>query len=302
MIEIKAGESHCSVTPGLGGGIAHWSVAGQQMLRGAGGPEIEPAIRSGLSSYPLVPWSNRIGNGRFKWNDREVQIATNFAPEPHSIHGIGWDDAWQIEAQSQSSVTLALEHLGDDRWPWPFLARQVLAVEADSLTIIMSARNLASEPVPLAVGHHPYFDRQGASLWFNAERVWMNGDDMLPTDSVRPSGMFDFSQNGALDGRIVDHCFAGWDGKARVAWEGRPFSMLITSDLPAAVVYVPDGVDRFCFEPVPHCNNALNLVDADPPMPIVASGRWFEARICFSAYPSPKSVVASAGCFGVQLV
>jgi galactose mutarotase-like enzyme len=74
-----------------------------------------------------------------------------------------------------------------------------------------------------------------------------------------------------------------WDGRARIAWEGRPLELLITSDLPAAVVYIPKGEDRFCFEPVPHCNNALNREDADPPMPVVAPGEEFTAVIRFEA-------------------
>jgi aldose 1-epimerase len=253
------------------------------MLRSASEAEIKSGKRLGLASFPLVPWSNRIGGGHFRWGGRDLQITLNFVPEPHAIHGIGWDDAWQVEVQGAASITLALDHAGDARWPWPFSARQTLTVEENSLTISLSAWNNAAEPAPLAVGHHPYFDLQGASLWFNAKRVWMNGDDMLPTTAQPTSGMFDFSEHGALESRAVDHCFAGWDGKARIAWEGRPRGLIIISDLPAAVVYVPQGGDRFCFEPVPHSNNALNRDDADPPMPIVAPGESFEAVIRFSA-------------------
>jgi aldose 1-epimerase len=283
IIELTAGESRCTIAPDLGGSITSWRVGDQPMLRSASQAEIASGKRLGLASFPLVPWSNRIGGGRFVWQGDEVQITPNFPPEPHAIHGIGWDDVWQVESQSESAATLTLEHPGDGRWPWPFSARQIMTVTKESLTIALAARNDASEPAPLAFGHHPYFDREGASLWFKAQRVWMNGDDMLPTRPAPCSDMFDFSHDGALDGRTVDHCFAGWDGMARIAWEGRPRALRITSDLPAAVVYVPEGGDRFCFEPVPHSNNALNRVDADPPMPVVAPGAGFEASIRFEA-------------------
>ncbi len=283
IIEITAGQSRCSIAPELGGSIAGWSVLGQPMLRQTSAAEIASGKRLGLSSFPLVPWSNRIGAGRFVWGGHEVSITPNFAPEPHAIHGVGWNDIWQMEAQSANSATLTLDHKGDPRWPWAFSARQILTVKEEGLTIAMSAQNNASEAAPLGFGHHPYFDQQGASLWFNAKRVWMNDDDRLPTGSEIPSGMFDFSREGALGGRAVDHCFAGWNGKARIAWEGRPLGLLITSDLPAAVVYIPEGEDRFCFEPVPHSNNALNCTNADPPMPVVAPGGKFKAVIRFEA-------------------
>jgi aldose 1-epimerase len=282
-IEIIAGESRCTLAPELGGSILSWSVAGQPMLRSASEPAITSGKPLGLASFPLVPWSNRIAGGRFAWGGCAVAITPNFAPEPHAIHGIGWNEAWAVEARSQSSATLTLQHSGDARWPWAFLARQSVSVEADRLTVAMSARNLSSETVPLGFGHHPYFDREGASLWFTAKRVWMNDEDMLPKQSEVPSGVFDFSADGGLEGRAVDHCFSGWDGPARIAWDGRPFGLSMTSDLPAAVVYLPQGGDRFCFEPVPHSNNAINRADADPPMPVIAPGGSFEASLCFKA-------------------
>jgi aldose 1-epimerase len=284
-INLIAGESRCMLAPELGGSILSWAVAGQPMLRSATEQEITSGKRLGLASFPLVPWSNRIAGGRFVWGACEVAITPNFAPEPHAIHGIGWNEAWAVEALSQNSVTLTLQHPGDARWPWAFLARQSLSVEADRLTVAMSALNLSAESAPLGFGHHPYFDREGASLRFTAKRVWMNDEDMLPMQSEVPSGAFDFSADGSLEGRVVDHCFSGWDGAACIAWDSRPFGLSVTSDLPAAVVYVPQGGDRFCFEPVPHSNNAINRADANPPMPVIAPGGSFEASLCFKAVP-----------------
>jgi aldose 1-epimerase len=253
------------------------------MLRSASDAEIMSGKRFALASFPLVPWSNRIKNGSFIWEGRDVVITPNFSPEPHTIHGVGWETAWQVETQSESSTTLTLEHSSDARWPWSFSARQTVSVGPESLSIAMSARNLSSEPTPLGFGHHPYFDRKGAHLWFKADRVWMNDEDMLPKSSEVPSGMFDFSADGSLEGRVLDHCFAEWDGEARIAWKRRPFELWIKSDLPAAVVYVPQHGDRFCFEAVPHSNNAINRADANPPMPVIAPGAWFEASLSFKA-------------------
>jgi aldose 1-epimerase len=53
--------------------------------------------------------------------------------------------------------------------------------------------------------------------------------------------------------------------------------------LPSAVVYIRNGADGFCFEPVPHLNNALNLPDWEPAMPIVGPGEKFSASVRFRA-------------------
>jgi aldose 1-epimerase len=286
IIEIGDGDSRCLLAPGLGGSIVSWTIAGQSMLRSASKEAIAAANRLGFSSFPLVPYSNRIGHGRFDWRGRQIRLSPNFAPEPHAIHGTGWEDNWHLEHHSRCETILKLDHEGDARWPWSFTARQHLTVGADWLTLSMTAENEASEPAPLAFGHHPYFDRTGASLAFKADRVWLNGDDMLPTKAVAPSGAFDFSAGRRFEGLAVDHCYAGWNGRARIAWEGRPFSLDIVSDMRVAIVYVPRDGDYFCFEPVPHITNALNLPGSELAMPMIGAGESFGSMIRLSAVKS----------------
>jgi aldose 1-epimerase len=251
------------------------------MLRHTNAAALETGARLGLSSFPLVPYSNRISHGRFAWNGRDIQIAPNFAPEPHAIHGTGWEDRWAVVEESASSAILSLDHQADARWPWSFTARQTITLADGGLTILMEVRNKSSEPAPVAFGHHPYFDAEGASLSFQADRVWMNGADCLPNEAVVPEGIYDFSHDRELAQRSIDHCYSGWDGQAKIRWAGRPLGLTIASDMGAAVVYVPDGEDYFCFEPVPHSNNALNRTDADPKMPVIDPGELFHSAIRF---------------------
>jgi aldose 1-epimerase len=284
IVEIADGDSLCRVAPGLGGSIVSWTVAGQPMLRTASKEAITQGNRLGLSSFPLVPYSNRIGNGRFNWRGKQIQLTPNFAPEPHAIHGTGWEDRWQVESHCPSKISLTLDHRGGARWPWPFAARQQLIVHSDGLTLAMSVENRAVEPAPLAFGHHPYFDKAGASLSFAAKRVWMNGENMLPTQAVVPAGPLDFSTTVWLGRHEVDHCYAGWDGRARIVWRGRLLGLDITSDMSAAIVYIPALGSSFCFEPVPHVNNALNLPNADPGMPVIEAGGTFRSNIKLTAF------------------
>ena len=49
------------------------------------------------SSFPLVPYVNRIRGGRFTFRGREVRLAPNMAGDPSPLHGQGWLDPWQVE-------------------------------------------------------------------------------------------------------------------------------------------------------------------------------------------------------------
>ncbi len=242
----------------------------------------------GLSSFPLVPYSNRIGNATFEWNGKRYQLLKNFPPEAHAIHGVGWQLPWVITHQSEAELTLLLRHKADNNWPWSFDAKQTISLSGDTLSLNISAQNLATEDAPLSFGHHLYFDNEGASLQFKADRVWLSGEDNLPTKAVTPEGEFDFSQITTVAGHNVDHCYAGWNCSATMAWKFRPYSLYLQAspELSAAVVYIPAGGKTFCFEPVPHISNTLNILSHQPAMPIVAPGKTFTATIILKALPA----------------
>jgi aldose 1-epimerase len=285
-LEIASGSNCCAILPNLGGSIASWSVAGQNMFRATAQASIDRHEPLGTATFPLVPYSNRIAMGRFDWQGQAIKITPNFAPEPHAIHGTGWEDAWVVDAKSHHEVTLSLDHPGDDRWPWAFEARQTLTVTDTMLSIAVTARNKASMSVPLAFGHHPAFNAKGASLQFAADTFWNSGPDMLPTTAVAPTGMYNFDAIGAVEGRIMDNCFSGWDGRAKISWAEEAFALEISAPMSAAVVYIPGGGDFFCFEPVPHVNNALGMPGARPAMPVIAPGESYSVVMTFQAIPA----------------
>jgi aldose 1-epimerase len=287
--ELRAGDALCEIWPDAGGSIGRWMISGQEMFRRYDAHNATQPPSLGMASFPLVPYSNRIGFGRFDWGGREFHLTPNFSPEPHAIHGTGWRAAWQTEQLSADAIILRHRQYADGNWPWSFEAEQHIMLSHDALMLRLVVHNLCDQIVPLAFGHHPYFDSAGATLSFAASQLWPTGNDGLPSHAEVPTGMFDFRSGAPVCGRIVDNGFAGWDGKAQIHWDDRPFGLEIHADMQAAVVYVPDGEDYFCFEPVPHIINALNLPDATPPMPLVAPGSHFEAHIRFAAIPAKSN-------------
>jgi aldose 1-epimerase len=282
IVTLAQGANRCDVLPALGGSIAAWSVQGQEMLRTASAASIADRDPYGMASFPLVPYSNRIGGGRFEWQGDAVELAQNFPPEPHAIHGVGFEKPWEVISRARDSVELALVHRPDAGWPFAFEARQRIAVADDSLTLDLSAVNLHSRPAPLTFGHHPYFPRAGAHLAFRAQGVWLVGEDGLPSRWVRTEGSFDYSQGSSVERAELDHCFTGWSGAARIIWPAKTWALEIAAsrELPHAVVYIHEKLDAFCFEPVAHINDALNRQDG---MPIIQPGESFSANIAFRA-------------------
>ena len=287
IVSLTSGADRLDVIPSLGGSIGGWYVDGQAMLRAASPASIAAGDPYGMASFPLVPYSNRIGNGTFEWDGRVISLARNFFPEPHSIHGVGFELPWTVRSQAAGKIVMHLMHRPSAGWPWPFEAEQTISMSAGLLNLELRALNLADRPVPLAFGHHPYFPRAGASLQFTAQGVWLMSDDGLPSLLVKPFDKFDYSSRMPVARGDIDHCFTDWDGTATISWHDRPRALKITAsgELSTAVVCIRSNLDGFCFEPVAHATDALNRGKYST-MPIVEPGASFDSRIELRAVPA----------------
>lgn len=179
---------------------------------------------------------------------------------------------------------LFLSHPGDHDWPWPFEAEQHIFIGQNWLELRLIAKNTHSAAVPLAFGIHPYFNSKNASLRFEAADFYPSGADNLPLEGHQIGAGNQFEHGRAVSEVDVDNLYGRWLGIARIDWEGERLALEITSDLPHAVVYTPVETDFFCFEPVPHINNAINRSDGD--MPVIEPDENFVATIRFCGIPA----------------
>ena len=84
-----------------------------------------------------------------------------------------------------------------------------------------------------------------------------------PTPTTIPA-KWDFSRPHPLPEDLVDNGFAGWNGRARIAWPDRGVAVEVEADPETHFyqIYAPSPErPYFCFEPVTHPNNALAFPD-----------------------------------------
>ena len=209
------------------------------------------------AAYPLVPFSGRVADARFSWEGEVVELPRNFPPEPHSIHGTGWEAEWAVEAHGPASLTLS--HTPDPaRWPWRFTATQTFALDAAGLSWRMAVTNDDSRDMPAGLGWHPFFVRGGAELSVEVGDMWANGADGVSAARVAPPP--GLARGRAVDTLDLDNAFDWEAGTARLAWpqEGRALDIRAGETLRNLVIYAPPGADFVCVEPVSHVPDALN--------------------------------------------
>ncbi len=292
IVTLRSGKARLAVAPFLGGsllgywweidGARHdWLVASREAGI-AGYPELR------LASFPLVPYSNRIRDGRFTFRGRTV--AEPIAPgHAHALHGHGWRLPWRVTARGEDGLTMEYEHRADPAgWPWAYRAWQRLALTPQALSLAMGIENRAAEAMPAGLGHHPYFPRTKQSVVRAAiAGIWWPEAGQLPVERVVPPAAADPRQGVLVDSVSLDHGYAGWDSSARIAWPERRAALTMTADpaLSTLVIFSPPSGAFFCVEPVSHCIDAFNLAAggmSDTGMRVLAPGESWEASVRFT--------------------
>lgn len=274
------------VAPQLGGGITRFDWRSEGAL--------EPVFRrcehvsarmdpNELACYPLLPYSNRIGEGCFHFGGRNIEVPRNRPSEPLPIHGDGWLAQWGIESADRERVRLVLDHR--EGGPYTYRAALTYALDGTTLTVMLEVENTGRDALPFGLGMHPFLARDASTeLSAPASGLWLSGDDWLPVRHVPAPPAWQFGVAYPLPDLLVNHAFSGWSGRAAVVWERRRLSLSICANTDYYVLYTPPGADFFCFEPVDHPINAVNLSgggDANG-MTVLAHGERLVRRFSFT--------------------
>ena len=96
MITIASENAELTLAPKNGGCVSAFRWRGQDILRPFD-PAVGPnASATDYAAFPLFPFSGRIANGRFSFGGKAYHLPPNFPPEPHAIHGQGWQSEWDV--------------------------------------------------------------------------------------------------------------------------------------------------------------------------------------------------------------
>ncbi len=266
---LRSDDYRLDVAPGLGGVITAFTSQGEDgplyWMRPVDLERLEESGALESASYPLVPFSNRIAEGRFIYAGREVNLGPDPVLPPHAIHGHGWRAVWQVSERSEAAMTLSYAH-EPDRWPWRYEATQRFALDGSGLRVEMRLRNLSDIAMPAGLGLHPHFPlTQDVRLKAKVKAGHVGDETLLPIARREDHAAIAPLSAGESLPRGLDICFGGWEGSAEIRWpgEGRGLRMTASSALGHLVIYSPPGEDFFCVEPVSHCVNAVNLEGSD---------------------------------------
>lgn len=268
IITLRHGEFGLSICPAAGGSITrYWQERDGrtiEWLRPASPRAIAARDPLGMASFPLVPFSSRIRDGRFVFDGHAVSLPLNFLPERHAIHGHGWQSPWDVVLAEEDTATIAYTHTADS-WPWPYAAEQTVTLGDDGLSLLMTVSNHGDGPMPAGLGPHPYFVRTpGARITAITGRMWGSDAEVMPTELAAPVAGKDLNTGLVPSAVAMDNTFVDWDHRVEITWPEWRARLVMEAPAPLdhLVVFTPPGEDYFCVEPVSNITDAFNLAAA----------------------------------------
>jgi aldose 1-epimerase len=249
QIEIAHGDQRAVVVE-VGGGLREYTLNGRGVLDGYGADEMSGSGRGQV----LIPWPNRIQDGRYSFDGDDHQLAIDDVEEEDAIHGLVRWTAWVAAERTKDGVVM--EHVLHPRPGYPFtLALSVeYRLSDEGLLVRTIATNRGRRPCPYGSGNHPYLmlgqhSVDPLTLRVPGAKVLVSNDRGIPVGSTQVEGTdYDFRQPRAIAATVLDHAYTelerGEDGRARVEmhdpdggsaltlWvdEAHPYVMVFTGD------------------------------------------------------------------------
>ena len=184
------------------------------------GPDRLPAKSSGTV---LVPWPNRIRDGRYRFDGSQLQLPLSEPATGNAVHGLVRWVRWTAIDRQPAAVSLAYDLVPQPGYPFELRLELRYALDPIAgLSVRLAASNTGRQPAPFGVGFHPYLDLaehelDTAQLQLPAGTVLVTDDQQIPIGHQPVAGTsFDFQRLRPIGEVRLDHGFTDLSGNAAV--------------------------------------------------------------------------------------
>lgn len=214
----------------------------------------------------LIPWPNRIKDGKYEFDGKSYQLAINDLKTMSASHGfLAWKE-WQIEDLNPRQVILKSFVIPTLGYPFILESHAIYTLSADGLDIELLTDNIGKESAPYGVGQHPYISCNLKSLdecelSFPCTKVLAVDERMCPTQVVEAQSVgLDFSTKRSLKGVKLDHAYQNTEEFVSLTLSSNEMEVSVDSEAPYIQLFSAEKLDRkgLAVEPMSCPANAFN--------------------------------------------
>lgn len=205
-------EGQEAVVVEVGGGLRCYRAHEVDVLAGYAEDELCKAGRGQL----LMPWPNRIRDGRYEFDGVEYQLGLSEPALHNASHGLVRWASWSVldEAEDGSALTVGLRLHPQPGWPGTLDLRVTYALGPQGLSVTTQVNNAGSARVPFGYGAHPYVALGETSLaevqlTVPGDREVLVDGQKIPTSTAPVTPETDFRQTRELGHVALDTAFTG---------------------------------------------------------------------------------------------
>lgn len=207
------GGGYRAVVTESGAALRSLTYAGRPLVDGFAEAEMSAGGRGQL----LMPWPNRIRDGRYSFGGTDLQLPLTEPSRGNASHGLARWVAWTMEEHTANSVSLQYRLMAQTGYPWLLDLHVLYDLSAAGLTVTQTATNLSASPAPYASGAHPYLSAgqgpvDGWELTLPAATRVLADDRLLPVGAEPVDGTaYDFRIARPLRATVLNHAFTDLD-------------------------------------------------------------------------------------------
>lgn len=239
QIEIQAGDQRATIVE-VSGGIREYEVGGRPALD----PYPVDQMADGAHGMPLIPWPNRLADGRYSFEGEDFQVALTEPEKHNAIHGFMCWRPWRVAEHDTNRVVIAARLYPLQGYPFTLDLSIAYELGGEGLTVTTTAENIGDRTCPYGHGQHPYLSPgdglvDACTLELRARtRIVTDEERQLPVGKEEVSGgPFDFSEPRSLDGVQIDYAFTDLERDA----SGRAWARLRRADGRTAEIWVDES-------------------------------------------------------------
>lgn len=237
----------------VGGGIREYVAGDRNVLD----PYPVDALCDAAHGASLIPWPNRLEDGRYRFDGCEYQVPLSEPEHHNAIHGLVRWQAWQCLSLAPAAVVMGTRLFPTPGYPFMLDLRIHYALGPDGLTTRIEAVNVGDQPLPFGCGQHLYLSPgpigtvDDAVLTFAADfRILTDPERELPCGREAVAGTpYDFREPHPVGALAIDSAFGdlGRDAMGRT-WarltgrDGRSVALWAGPEFPYLQVYTADGL------------------------------------------------------------
>jgi len=272
-----------SIVPSVGNIAFEMKVNGRNVLYWPYGSIEEFKARPAMSGIPFVgPWIDRLDEPAFFANGRRYAFDQQLGNVRGEMPGHGFlttTDQWRVvDAKSDADAAWVTSRLDVYRQPmwmkqWPFAHTVEIThrLHDGVLEVLTTIVNMSADPMPIAVGFHPYYQltdspRDEWTLSVGARTHWLLTTNKVPTGETEPIERFFPTPRAApLREYSLDDVFTDFvrdeQGRATVSVTGKSqrLDVIVGPNYRAVTIWSPKDRPFVCIEPTAGIIDALNL-------------------------------------------